>query len=205
MNLEDFDRINKKPAQLRKELDLPADKKIITYSGGLYENRGIEDILYCASKYENYLFLFIGGIEKQIQKYESYIHSQLRAELPNVIFTGHLKHEKIALYLKASDILVAPYSKKVETARHFSSIKLAEYAASKIPVIASDLPSITKTFAEDELTFFRPSDADDLCEKIKLVFNNYEQAEAKAEKACEKVRDFSWDKRAGKIADLFQS
>ena len=43
VNLEDFDSINKAPAQLRSQLNLPTDKKIITYSGGLYENKRIEE------------------------------------------------------------------------------------------------------------------------------------------------------------------
>jgi len=204
-NLEELDRINKDKKQLRNELGLAPDKKIITYSGALFENKGIEEILYCASKYEDYLFLFIGGVQKQIKKYQSYIQSQFQKKLPNVIFTGYVKHDKIGLYLKASDILLAPYPQKGYTVYHLSSIKLIEYMASKVPVIASDLPSIREVFSEDELTFVRPDDKIDLCEKIKLVFDNYEKAKSKAAAAYKKIEDFSWTKRTEKIIDFLRN
>ncbi len=205
VNLEDLDGISKDKNQLRNELGLAPDKKIITYSGALFENKGIEEILYCASKYEDYVFLFIGGVQKQIKKYESYMQSQFQKKLPNVIFTGYVKHDKIGLYLKASDILLAPYPQKGYTVYHLSSIKLIEYMASKIPVIASDLPSIREVFSEEEVTFVRPDDKIDLCEKIKLVFDDYEKATRKADAAYKKIQDFSWTKRAEKIIDFLRN
>ncbi|NIP26200.1 MAG: glycosyltransferase [Phycisphaerae bacterium] len=205
VNLEDLDGINKDKNQLRNELGLATDRKIITYSGALFENKGIEEILYCASRYENYLFLFIGGVQKQIKKYQSYIQSQFQRNLPNVIFTGHLKHDKIGLYLKASDILLAPYPKKGYTVYHLSSIKLIEYMASKVPVIASDLPSIREVFSEDQVTFVGPENSEDLYEKIKLVFDDYEKAKSKAAAAYQKIQDFSWTKRTEKIIDFLRN
>jgi glycosyltransferase involved in cell wall biosynthesis len=205
VNLEDLDGINKDKNQLRNELGLAPDKKIITYSGALFENKGIEEILYCASRYEDYLFLFIGGVQKQIEKYQSYIQSQFQKKLSNVIFTGYLKHDRIGLYLKASDILLAPYPKKGYTEYHLSSIKLIEYMASKAPVIASDLPSIREVFSEEEVTFVRPDDREDLHEKIKLVFDDYEKAKRKADTAYKKIEDFSWTKRTEKIIDFLRS
>lgn len=204
VNIEDLDRINKNKNQLRNELGLASDKKIITYSGALFENKGIEEILYCAYKYEDYLFLFIGGIKKQIEKYESYMQSQFQKILPNVIFTGYLKHDKIGLYLKASDILLAPYPQKGYTVYHLSSIKLIEYMASKVPVIASDLPSIREVISEDEVTFVRPDNRDDLHEKIKLVFDDYEKAKRKAAAAYKRIEDLSWTKRTEIIIDFLR-
>ncbi|MHC4396450.1 MAG: glycosyltransferase [Planctomycetota bacterium] len=205
VNIEDFDGINKNTEQLRDELRLANDKKIITYSGALFENRGIEELLYCASEYEDYLFLFLGGIEKQVKKYQSYIQSRFRRELPNVIFTGYVSHDRIASYLKASDILAAPYSEKVKTLHHMSPVKLIEYLASNVPVITSDLPRIKDIVSEDYVTFFQADNECDLCEKIKLVFNNYERAKAKALQAYENAKNLSWGKRAEKIVDLLRN
>jgi glycosyltransferase involved in cell wall biosynthesis len=205
VNLEDLDGINKNKNQLRNELGLATDRKIITYSGALFENKGIEEILYSASKYEDYLFLFIGGVQKQIKKYQSYMQSQFQRNLPNVIFTGYVKHDKIGPYLKASDILLAPYPKKGYTVYHLSSIKLIEYMASKVPVIASDLPSIREVFSEDQVTFVRPDDREDLHEKIKLIFDDYEKAKRKADTAYKKIQDFSWTKRTEKIIDFLRN
>jgi len=205
VNIEDLDKINKNASQLRDELGLEVDKKIITYTGALFENKGIEEILYCASKYEDYIFLLIGGVQEQIKKYQSFIQSQFHRKLPNVIFKGYVKHDKIGRYLKASDLLLAPYPQKGYTVYHLSSIKLIEYMASKVPVIASDLPSIRDVFSENEVTFVQPDNKDDLCEKIKLVFDDYEQAKSKAAAAYKKIEDFSWTKRTEKIVALLRN
>ena len=77
--------------------------------------------------------------------------------------------------------------------------------ASKVPVITSDLPSIRDVISEDEVAFFQADNPDDLREKIKLIFDNYEEARNKALKAYKKAEDFSWNKRAEKIVSLLQN
>lgn len=84
VNVEDFDRISESKEQLRRELGPDRDKKIITYCGGLYEYRGIEELLYCASKYTNYLFLFLGGTEEQVERYKAYILARFHRQLPKI-------------------------------------------------------------------------------------------------------------------------
>lgn len=205
VNMQEFDSINKNKEQLRKELGFANKKKIITYTGGLYENRGIEELLYCASYRKDDLFVFIGGIKEHIEKYKSYIQSHFHKQLPNVIFKGYVKHNTIASYLKTSDLLTAPYSTKVETVHHMCPTKLIEYMASKVPVLSSDLPRIRDISSKDEVTFFEADNKYDLLEKIKQIFDNYEQAKTKALKAYEKVKNFTWDKRAEQIVTLLQN
>jgi len=199
VNLQQFDRINRSTEQLRKELGLPEDKKIITYAGGLYENRGIEDILYCANECQNYLFLFLGGSEEQIEKYKGYIRHQFAKDLPNVIFKGYVRHDMIPLYLKASDILAAPYSSTIKTANHMSPIKLLEYMASKVPVIVSDMPRVRDIVSEQEVYLCEPDNSEALKKEIELILTNYKQAESRALKAYQRAAEFRWDNRAEKI------
>ena len=203
VDMEDFDRVSDNKKQLREAFGLPNDKRIITYSGGLYENRGIEELLNCAVRFSDHLFLFLGGTPEQIERFNLFIKSRFTKQLPNVLFKGYVRHHEIASYLKASDILVAPYSKKVKTLQHMSPIKVIEYLATQVPVIVSDLPSIRAVITEDEVTFSRADSADDLCTKIKWVFNNYQLAEGKAIKAYQKVSNLTWDRRAMRIVDLF--
>jgi glycosyltransferase involved in cell wall biosynthesis len=205
VNLEYFERITENKEQLREGLGLADSKKIITYCGGLYEHRGIEELLHCASKCGDYLFLFLGGTEEQIEKYQTYIRSRFQRQLPNVIFTGYVEHSKAALYFKTSDILAAPYSKNIKTVQHMSPVKLIEYLASKVPVVVSDLPAIRAILSQDEVTFCRPDDAAGLYEKIKLVLDNYGQAESKAVKAYEKAANLTWNKRAERIVALLRN
>ena len=203
VNIENFDRICESKEQLRRKLGLESDKKIICYFGGLYEHRGVEELLDCAAKCSDYLFLFLGGTEEQIEKYKSYIQSRFQRQLSNVIFKGHVEHQRVALYLKVSDVLAAPYSKNIKTVQHMSPAKLTESQASKVPVVVSDLAALRAMVGDDEATFCQADNAEDLCEKIKLVFANYEQAVSKALKAYERVTNLSWNKRAERIIKCF--
>jgi len=204
VNLQGFEKIDRNKKQLRQSLDLPIDKKIITYAGGLYETKGVAELLHSATKYVEFTFLFVGGSPQQIQKYNSFMLSIYHKKLPNVIFKDFVEHGQIPAYLIASDILVAPYLKKGYAVHDLSSIKLAEYMASGIPVIVSDLPSIREIANSQSATFCLPDNAEDLADKIRWVFDNYDTALHKATIAYNRIQNYSWDKRAERIIALFQ-
>ena len=54
----------------RSKLNLPENKKIVTYTGGLYPDRDIENIIYLAREFPDDMFLVIGGPENHRQNFE---------------------------------------------------------------------------------------------------------------------------------------
>ena len=138
VDLESYEKISDDKSILRKKLNLPLDKKIVTYCGRLDENRGIEEILFCANQNPSSLFLIIGGTPEKVSYYEN-LSKKLKTK--NVCFTGHIPNNSVPLYTKASDLLLAPYSKNIYSAQHFSPIKLFEYMATGVPIIVSDSTS----------------------------------------------------------------
>jgi glycosyltransferase involved in cell wall biosynthesis len=160
VDLEMFDRISLDKTALRKKLGLP-DKKIITYSGSLYPSKGLDNLLKIISHFDNQkvFFLIIGGPEYLKKHYEQ---NSFNNGVTNILFTGFVPNSQIPYYLKASDILIMLYTnyskKNVMDLTTTSPIKLFEYMASKIPIIATSIPTITKIVENRKEALLVPPD-----------------------------------------------
>lgn len=202
VDLEKFD-INISKNEAREKLNLPKYKTIISYTGSLQSWKGYETFLksydYLKNK-ENIVYLVVGGSKEQVNKLrEEYINK-------NIIFIPFVENSKIPLFLKASDVLVIPNSSKYEiSVKYTSPLKLFEYMASKRPIIASDLPSIKEIVDNNEVLFFKPDDEMDLAEKIKKFIKDKELQNKLVKNAFEKVKNYTWKKRAEKIVEIFNN
>ncbi|MDO8496904.1 MAG: glycosyltransferase family 4 protein [bacterium] len=180
--------------EARKRYNLPLDKKIVMYSGHLFEWKGADILLEAAHKLE-VLFVFVGGTDYDVQKFR-----QKAEGLNNVLILGHRPYDQIPSLLKAADILVLPNSSKEEISKRYTSpLKLFEYMASQRPIIASDLPSIREVLDENTGYFFKPDDVSSLVGIINLVLNNEPEAREKNTAAFNMAKSFTWQKRAEKI------
>ena len=201
VDLDKFDiNISKENARVR--LSLPKDKTIISYIGSLQNWKGYETFLksydYLKNK-ENIIYLTVGGNNEQIkvlkEKYKS----------DNIIFVPFVENSRVPLFLKASDILVIPNSSKYEiSVKYTSPLKLFEYMASKRPIIASDLPSIREVASENEVLFFKPDDEKNLALNVEKLIQDKELQKKLINNAFEKVKKYTWEKRAKRIIKIFE-
>jgi len=75
--------------------------------------------------------------------------------------------------------------------------------ASKRPIIASDLPSIREVVSEDDVLFFKPDNEKDLALKIEELINDNRMQNKLVNNAFEKVKEYTWEKRAKEIISKF--
>jgi len=191
--------INFSKEEIRDLLKLPKNKILVTYVGSLQKWKGYDTFLKSYNYLENkgnILYLIVGAKKNQI--------SALKNMYKNIIFIPFVENYKIPLFLKASDILIIPNSSKYEISLKYTSpLKLFEYMASKRPIIASNLPSIKNIVNEDEVLFFEPDNEKDLASKIEFLISNKNLQEKLAKNAYKKVKNYTWNKRAKKIVDIF--
>lgn len=185
----------------RKELGLPLDKKIVMYVGSfnLYKWKGLDVFLDSAKLSDSsLLFVAIGGTKSEI---EQIVASGISS---NVRLIERIGNAKIPKYLKSADILIIPNrSGDIISEKYTSPMKLFEYMASGVSIVASDLPSIREIINDSNGILVKPDNPKYLFEGIKLALSS---GGTLASKAFEDVREnYSWEKRAKTIKDFIFS
>lgn len=193
---------NQTKNSLRSDLDLPLDKKIVMYAGSLFIQpwKGV-DILLDANKYfsDDCLLVLVGGEADELKKIkENY-------NVRNILLKGRLPHFEVPKYLRAADALILPNKKgEVISEEYTSPLKLFEYMASGVPIVASDLPSLREVLNENNALLVEPNNPHALAEGIGKIFNNKDQADRLAQQALSDVKNYTWDKRAIIIMDFIK-
>ena len=188
--------------EARNKHGLPLDKKIVMYSGHLFEWKGANTLLETAKLISNFefrisnsddiLFVFVGGTYYDVQKFK-----QRAKDLNNVLILSHKPYDQIPALLKAADVLVLPNSSKEEISNRYTSpLKLFEYMASGRPIVASSLPSITEILNYENAVLVKPDDAHSLMEGVRKLLDDSLFGVELAKKGFEDVQNYTWQNRA---------
>lgn len=188
---------------LRQKLSLPDNKTIVCYCGNTYPGRGIENLIEVAERMSGTIFLVVGGLDSDNRYYRNIAASK---GLNNFIIRGFVPHRIVAQYLKASDILVIPYTSRMtikggtNAAGFTSPIKLFEYLAAGKPVVSTDLPTIREVVKDGEdAIIVKPDSVGSLQEGLNRVIEDRELAKRLSSNASLKARAFTWEKRVERI------
>jgi len=193
--------IEESKEELRKEFSLPLDKKIIMYVGHLYKWKGIDSVVDLAEKMRDkgdVIFVIVGGLKNDVEKYKSITKNK---KLNNLLFLGHQKKEEIPKYLKTADILLLPnVPVSEESIKYTSPIKMFEYMASRVLIIASDLPSIKEVLNDNNSILFKAGDVDDLFVKVEKSLDMEESDKNKiVKKAYSNVLEYTWGSTSNSV------
>jgi glycosyltransferase involved in cell wall biosynthesis len=187
----------------RNKLGLPEDKNLVIYCGQLYKEKGIEHILLTAKKLidENMLFMLVGGFQNDIDKWKRYCKEKL---ISNVVFKGFINNSDIPKYLKAADVLIMPYqtdiSYNVMDINTTSPMKLFEYMASKRPIVATNIPTISKVIKHNKSGLLaEPNNIEQLASYTKELIEDNEKSKRISTNAFEGARKYEWRERCRKI------
>lgn len=195
VDLEKFD-LNLSKEQARAQLNLSLDKKLIIYSGHLYNWKGVDDLAE-SSKYlpDDYLVIFVGGIRNDAQKFSA-IHKNNK----KIIITGQKPYHQIPIYLKAADVLALPNKTGSDlSVKYTSPLKLFEYMAAKRPIVSTNLPSLMEVLNSDNSILVEPDNPSALAQGIIKAIQDKELANNITHQAFADVQKYSWQKRAANI------
>lgn len=152
--------------------------KVVTYTGGLGANKGVDTLREAAKRLPS-------DVKVQI------ISGRPYNEIPGI--------------LSASDVLVLPNSgKDLSSSTYTSPMKLFEYMASGVPIVASDVPAIREVLDESTAVLVKPNDPVALADGIVKVLNNPQLAMQLTSAAKERVKSYSWSSRAKGILDFIR-
>lgn len=202
VDLEEFDNLEDK-FEIRKNFELPADKKIIMYVGHLYEWKGVGVVLDSAKLLrdkKDAIFVIVGGDEEERKEYTAKI---INEGVKNMLFLGHKLKKDIPRYLKSADVLLLPnIATTKESVNYTSPIKMFEYMASGVPIIASNLPSIREILNKKNSFLVEPNNPKAIVGGIEKLLSDSIFAENIAGSAKKDVKKYTWDEYAKKILNF---
>jgi len=194
----------------RHRLNLPLGRPIIGYIGrfravGL--EKGIPELIN-AMKYlpsmngAEPLLLCVGG---PMDAVPAYFDLARRIGVPEhrLRFVDRVPNTEVPCWIRACDVIVLPLSPAYMEKIGAMPLKLFEYMAAGVPILATDLPSIREVLRHGENAWLiPPGDPKALAEGIRHLLENPELARRLAERARGDVQKYTWKHRAETILRL---
>ncbi len=204
VDLHDFEALPS-AKDTRTSLGVTEKTPLIVYAGQLKSmglSKGIPELMSALELLQErgleFRAVIAGGPDAEKEKFMASMSDDLR---PLVNFTGYIAHDKIPTLLIAADILVypAPKSNHVFYQRDTSPLKLFEYMAAGIPIVAADLPPLHDAVDSSMVTFCETGSGESLGEAIRIALDHPEDSMKKAKLARTHVEQFTWEKRMERI------
>ncbi len=190
-------------ASARQQLGLPQDAFIVGYVGRLHMmgiDKGVGLLVQAMQQLDDALLLLVGGPDEMAQRLrDSWLASGAGAG--RFVYLGAVPADAVPRYLSALDVGVVPLPDVPEYAYYNSPLKLFEYMAAGLAIVASDLPSLRDVLRhEDNGLLYTPGDAVALADAIKRLRDDVSLRDKLAEQAQAQVmRDYTWSARARRI------
>lgn len=179
--------------KIRESLGLPLHSRIISFVGRCVSDKGIfelfESFLGIEKTFKDVCLLIVGEGEDRLTIEKRVEECGLAGK---VIFKGMVSHDKIPLYLNASDIFALPtYSEGMANV-------IYEAMACGLPVVATCVGGIPEVVShEGEGLLCRPRNSKDLEECLVRLVNDQGLSEEMGRRGRDKMRErFSWEGNA---------
>jgi glycosyltransferase involved in cell wall biosynthesis len=195
---------------LRKEHLSSQDLDKYTYHAGyfghLYSGRGIEIVQALAARHPEIAFWIYGGNDEQITLLKQ------RNNANNMKVMGYVNPSNVLEIMSMMDVLLMPYQKMVsiggrnrsDTASYMSPMKMFEYMAAGVPIIASRLPVLEEILIDGQNCLMAvPDDPLSWSGCLDKIKGSEILSEKLAKTAHDEYRQrYTWNVRAQKMIDL---
>ena len=177
----------------------------VGYVGSLYPGRGVEIVVDLAARMPDVQFEVVGGTEVDLARWRA-------AGLPgNVRLHGFQPPARVAAFYDRLDVVLLPHPRQGVTgatgtqdiSRWTSPMKMFEYMASGVPVIASDLAVLQEILRHDHNALIAPAgDVVAWEAAIRRLLGDADLRRRLATTARHDVeREHTWDARAARVLD----
>ncbi len=178
------------------------DFKKIIFSGVMYHHRGLDVLLEAApkiiKKIPDVKFILLGD-GPEMQKLQSIVQKKNLEE--HVKFEGWIDRKILPSKIADASIAIGPL-KKTTVTENALPIKVLEYMASSIPIIAK-IGTLPNDVLENEHNGLFVCDANDLADKIIELLENPDKINAMGKNSLNMVQKFSWEKVVNSIISIY--
>ncbi|MCC7483265.1 MAG: glycosyltransferase family 4 protein [Hyphomicrobiales bacterium] len=195
-------------ADVRASLGVAANEPLIIFVGSFYPWQDVTGLLNAFTQILAdcpHGRLVLVGDGQQREAMAQYV-TQLGID-SSVQFTGFLPHTQVARLVSAADVAVAPYTKMKPEFFYGSSMKVFEYMASGVALIASDQGQIGEVVQNGvNGVLVPPGDTGALVTALKNLINDAALRSRLGQRAREDaIEKHSWEHYIVRLEQLYQS
>jgi glycosyltransferase involved in cell wall biosynthesis len=191
------------PEEAKRKLGLE-QRFTVSYTGHLYPGRGMEVMVELAHRLPEVRFLWAGGEASDVETWRGKVAQR---GLGNILLMGFLPQPELPMIHAASDALLMPYQRSVETSSgsntmaYASPLKLFEYLAAGRPILSSDLPVLREVLDESNSLLLPPEDVGAWEGALRWVMENPGAASELGHSAKRMAEQHTWEARAERILE----
>lgn len=169
----------------------------LVYTGQFHDWKGVDVLIRALAKLPGTRALIVGGPRgretlEELARREGVAH--------RIEWAGFLPQDEMRARLRRGDIGLVPTRAANGQDIAASPLKLFEYMASGLPVLASDLPAIRDVVRDGENgVLFREGDADALAAAAARLVGNASERDSLAAQARKDAERRTWSERARRI------
>ncbi len=171
-------------------------KKTCVYIGSFFEGKGIEQIFRLA-KLNKKISFHIYGEKKYLKSYDFG---------KNVKIFEYVDYSKIPMVLSRYKVALMPYQSKVRgrssiwLEKYMSPLKMFDYLAAKMIIIASDLDVYKHILKNDfNCKLVEVNNDKKWSKTLNMIFENKKKYNSLKKNAYKTAQKYTWDKRCQKI------
>ena len=205
-DLKDFNQ-DKKSDALEKKY---AQNKIVIYEGGISKKRGLDRFLLALPKVKEAVldvkFLVVGNLF-DTSDFERWIEDYQKKQnlTKNFEMLGWKPYEEVVNYINISDVGIILFQPT-----HYNNliglpIKLFEYMACGLPVVASNFPEISKVVKEADCGILvDPTNVDEIANAILYLLEHPEEAKRMGDSGRRAVEEkYNWERMEERLLGLY--
>lgn len=194
--LEDYDALrNISKKELRDELNLPIDQIVVTHTGSLHKGNDAKLFEYVVRNFNDILFVQVGGTKSDINKYK-----KIYENYKNIIFVGQKTKKNVIKYQLSSDLLFYALTKDNKLWWCTSPLKIFEYMATGIPILASNIGSISEILDDSNCILYNPDIEQSIIDGITTFLISEHENKKIADQALKDIAvSYTWSKRVNGI------
>ena len=177
----------------------------IYYIGQLYPWKGVDTLIRAMKFLPGRRLVVIGGLpyESDMGRVRTLADDLGVAE--RIRFEGFVPPAEIPRHLALAAVGVIPLPDNLMARCFTSPLKLFEYMAAGVPIVAADLPSIREILRDRENALLTPpEDSEALAHAVGELLTDTKLASRLAARARRDVEDYTWDKRARAIMAVLE-
>lgn len=191
---------------LRTELGLPSDRPIVGYIGRFETmgmEKGIKELLKAVATLHRYdprpMVVCVGGPRELVLRYRRVAQDNGLGE-EDALFKDRVPTTEIPSWIRACDVVTIPWPATRFSSFFTSPLKLFEYMASEVPIVASNLPSLREVLVDEQNALLvKPGDVRDLAGALERVLFQEELSRRLAAQAARDVAARTWIRRARQV------